>query len=169
MAAIDLTGRRFGRLVVLGRDGAIRGGHAAWRCRCDCGQVRVIVGRYLRDGAVHSCGCYRRERIARVNFRHGMRNTPEYHAWHSMKDRCTNPRHRAWRNYGGRGITVCLEWLASFEAFIAHVGSRPSPDHSLDRIDNNGGYGPGNVRWATLSQQMRNRRPRPRDGKGRWA
>lgn len=168
MAVIDLTGRRFGRLVVLGPDGTNHHGSARWRCRCDCGQCRVVVGRYLREGSVRSCGCYRRERITRMNLRHGMWNTPEYRAWRSMKDRCTNTRHRAWPNYGGRGITVCPEWLASFEAFMAHVGPRPSPGHSLDRIDNDGDYRSGNVRWALLSQQARNRRPRPRDGKGRW-
>jgi hypothetical protein len=87
---------------------------------------------------------------------HGATGTPEYRIWKSIKDRCRNPKNPAWKNYGGRGITVCPEWAASFEAFLAHVGVRPNPVMTLDRIDNERGYEPGNVRWATRAVQRSN-------------
>ncbi|MFN3474075.1 MAG: hypothetical protein ACK4ZW_08525 [Blastomonas sp.] len=96
---------------------------------------------------------------AHGNARHGMRNTPEYEAWRAMVSRCTNPNHKAYRNYGGRGVTVCPEWRSDFRAFISHIGMRPRADYSLDRIDNSKGYEPGNVRWTDAATQNRNRRP----------
>lgn len=88
---------------------------------------------------------------------HGLTKTVEYRAWHSMKQRCLNPKCRRWNKYGGRGIAICQKWLDSFEAFLADMGPRPSPDHSIDRIDNDGDYEPGNCRWATRSQQQQNK------------
>jgi hypothetical protein len=96
---------------------------------------------------------------AHHNTRHGMSGTPEYYAWKSMKERCLDPAHHAYRNYGGRGVTVCASWQESFTAFLADVGMRPPGRYSLDRIDNERGYGPGNVRWADSRTQNRNRRP----------
>lgn len=90
--------------------------------------------------------------------RHGMNKSPEHRAWVHMKQRCTNPKTRHWKHYGGRGISVCKEWIGSFLAFYAHVGSRPTPRHSIDRIDVNKGYEPGNVRWATQQEQINNTR-----------
>lgn len=90
---------------------------------------------------------------------HGMSNTPEHDAWKGAKQRCFNPNRKGFSEYGGRGITMCAEWAASFVAFYEHIGPRPGPDYSLDRIDVNGHYEPGNVRWATAREQMLNRRP----------
>lgn len=89
--------------------------------------------------------------------------TPEYQAWHNAKNRTTNPNVPVWPNYGGRGITMCDEWLNSFEAFFEHIGPKPGPGYSLDRIDNDGNYEPGNVRWATRTDQNRNQRPRQKE------
>lgn len=110
-----------------------------------------------------------RDAVAARNRKHGGRNTPEYVAWNAMVQRCTRESHPAFKNYGKRGITVCAEWRHDFSAFLAHIGQRPSADYSLDRIDNERGYEPGNVRWATYDVQMRNRRPAARDDGGRFA
>jgi len=131
----------------------------AWCCRCSCGRERVVVEETLVRGKSRGCGC-----TNPGNFKHGhARNgtypdSAEYRAWQAMKYRCFNESSPAYRNYGGRGITVCPEWSASFDAFYAHVGSRPGPSYSIDRIDNNRGYEPGNVRWATKREQTRNTR-----------
>ena len=92
------------------------------------------------------------------HIRHGLSNSPEYRIWAGMKSRCYNPKHESFRHYGARGIKVCDRWLHDFLAFLQDVGSRPSPNHSLDRIENDGNYEPGNVRWATPAEQLINRR-----------
>lgn len=113
----------------------------------------------LVRGLSTSCGCYVKE----LNTRHGhdrkqKQRTTEYSIWSSMVQRCRNPKHKAYPSYGGRGIAVCARWAESFEAFLADVGARPSKRYTLDRRDNNRGYEPGNVRWATRKEQQRNRR-----------
>lgn len=156
MHVIDLTGQRFGRLVV---SGLTRSQHRRWRCQCDCGGERIARTSELRSGRVLSCGCLRRESAARVGkatTTHGMRYTPEYRAWSGMKQRCTNPKISNFPQYGGRGIRVCDRWMASFDDFLADLGPRPSPDHSLDRIDNDGHYDPSNCQWRTRVEQQRN-------------
>ena len=153
-----MIGNRFGRLVVVYRDGR-SGNDAAWQCRCDCGKTRRVRADHLSSGATTSCGCYRRANLLSMVTKHARAGTPEYRAWKGMKTRCTNDREKGWKNYGGRGIRVCDRWLNSFEAFLADVGPRPSPQHSIDRFpDNDGNYEPGNVRWATRKQQSENRR-----------
>jgi len=154
----DLTGQCFGRLTVLSYAGSGPCGKAIWLCRCTCGAERRVPTTHLRRGNTKSCGCLRDEKTSLRATRHGRRRTPEYRAWQNMKDRCTNPHNKEYANYGGRGITVCPEWLASFKAFFACLGSSPSRRHTLGRIDNERGYEPGNVRWETWMEQGRNSR-----------
>ncbi len=150
----DIRGRRFNRLTVIGyshRDS--RDGRHYWLCRCDCGGEHLVSRHMLFDGTVKSCGCLRRE----LHFKHGMSETREFRIWKAMIRRCTNPNSDKYHNYGGRGIKVCLEWLDSFVAFYEHVGPCPSPQHSIDRFpDRDGDYCPGNIRWASQKEQMRN-------------
>src|SRR5262249_16960599 len=156
---IDLTRRRFGRWMVLAlhleRD---QYGHVLWSCRCDCGTERIVRGDTLRGGISTSCGCFLPEAAKKHRTTHGMFGTRVYKIWHGMLQRCTNPNNSGYANYGGRGITVCEEWL-SFENFYADVGD-PPPGLSLDRTNNNGNYEPTNWGWATPLMQTRNRRPR---------
>jgi hypothetical protein len=160
-ATIDLTGRVFGRWAVIG-EGARRNGQRMWQCRCACGERRDVSGANLRTGVSKSCGCYMRERAAEANTTrghtaHGYR-TPEFMTWRRMIARCENPRRPDFADYGGRGICICPAWRSSFIAFLADMGTRPSASHSIDRIDVNAGYRPTNCRWATNTQQARNRR-----------
>lgn len=156
---IDLTGQRFGRLTAISRVHRPNG-KAYWLCKCDCGGETVTNGNSLRRGHSTSCGCRRTETIRRVCFKHGSVRNPEYQVWTCLKKRCLNPTNSAYHNYGGRGITVCPEWVEDFGAFLAHVGPRPTPQHTIHRIDNDKGYWPGNVRWATKKEQAANQRPR---------
>lgn len=157
---LKLAGQRFGRLVALEVVGKNRNECRMWSCVCDCGAQVTVAGSDLNRRRSQSCGCLARDRAAETQRTHGRTNTSLYWAWKSMKARCYNPNWAAFHHYGGRGITVCDEWRDSFEAFAQDVGERPSPRHSLDRINVNGNYEPGNVRWATWSQQIANRRPK---------
>lgn len=121
------------------------------QCRCECGTERDVFIGALRTGQSVSCGCHQHRT-------HGMSASPEHRLWRAIIQRCHNPRNTEYRNYGGRGIRVCDEWRNSFERFFADVGPKPSPELTFDRINNDGNYEPGNVRWATRTEQMRNTR-----------
>lgn len=164
MRAPLAEGMRFGRLVLVDR-ASPRKTHGMWHVRCDCGTEKEVRARLLRDGITQSCGCLMREvngarqkqRVRHGHARQGA-HAAEYDCWVAMRQRCSNPRNPMWHNYGGRGIQVCARWINSFENFLADVGHRPGRGYSLDRIDNDRGYEPGNVRWATAKEQGRNTR-----------
>lgn len=144
---IEMIGRHFSRLLVVAEAGRNRK-EVQWRCRCDCGKESVIPGYRLRSGHTRSCGCLGR---------HGMSHTREYGTWGNMIDRCERASHASSAYYSERGIRVCERWRSSFEAFYEDMGVHP-PGLSLDRIDNDGNYEPGNCRWATSYEQNHNRR-----------
>lgn len=139
-----VPGTVFGKLTLVER--AASGPRSRWVVRCECGKVKDMLAQALKQGA-WSCGC-----------RGGNSNHPLYQIWHGIKTRCQNPAHRAFSNYGGRGISICDRWAGDFRSFAADVGERPSLRHSLDRINPNGNYEPGNVRWATPLEQIHNQR-----------
>lgn len=164
---IEMIGRRFGRLLVTGEAesqrapcGKVRRNYTV---RCDCGVEKSTDGSALRKGRTKSCGCLHFEQLPSLGWKHGDApsggKVPEYTTWNCMNQRCGNPKAGNYERYGGRGIRVCERWKSSYADFLADVGRRPSPRHSLDRYpDNDGNYEPGNVRWATGKEQQANRR-----------
>lgn len=155
MKLIDMTGQKFNRLTAIKRIDLKK-----WLFKCDCGNEKVIDSYCVRKGITKSCGCYNAEVASERGTTHGLTHTSEFHTWCAMRKRCdiNKANKEDFDLYAGRGITVCERWLNSFENFIEDMGMKPSPKHSIDRIDNNKGYYKENCRWATNKQQSRNKR-----------
>jgi len=156
-APIDITGQRFERLVALECLGSNNHGKRMWRCLCDCGKEIITSLGSLKSGHIVSCGCYGKERRKRANTTHDMCKTPEFRAWQTAKGRCLNPSDKSFKRYAPLGFHD--DWIDDFIAFFNHIGLRPGPGYSIDRIDNERGYFPGNIKWSTRKEQNNNRRP----------
>jgi hypothetical protein len=146
---IDISGQRFGRLIVLGRSKKKSNSGALWECTCDCGGSTVANSLKLRNGLTSSCGCYRKEILNQE--KHGFSGTRTHRSWKEMRNRCRNEKSTQWKWYGGRGIKICDEWN-NFEAFLADMGERPV-GKTLDRLSSDGNYCKENCRWATPEEQ----------------
>lgn len=151
---LNLVGKRFGIWTVIKRDGTSRGKKSTWLCQCDCGTIRSVLGVGLKSGHSNSCGCKRGKEPSP----NAKKRQLEHPSWSHMMSRCYRTKDLRYKDYGGRGITVCERWINSFENFVADMGKRPSKEYSLDRIDVNGNYEPSNCRWATQLEQRHNRR-----------
>ena len=166
---LNLAGQKFGRLTAI-RIAGSKNRAVVWLCMCDCGNLREVEGRVLRNGRMHSCGCFIREHARNIGKENAERltihgqcrlKTPEYRAYLNARRRCLTKSNPAWPNYGGRGIEFRF---ASFNEFFDALGPKPNPSYSVDRINNDGHYEAGNVRWATRTEQNSNqRKKRPRN------
>jgi hypothetical protein len=157
---LNLEGMRFGRLLVISRDGT-RNGYSTWLCKCDCGNEKVIIGKYLKNGKTQSCGCIHKEQLARRSKTHGMSGKRLYRIWHDMKNRCEYAKDKKFSYYGGRGIKVCNEWSSDFKTFMEwSLENGYKENLTIDRINNDGNYEPSNCRWITMKEQCTNRRKR---------
>lgn len=154
----DITGQKFGRLTAKEYMFTDKGKSSTWLCQCECGNTLSVVLSTLRNGSTQSCGCLRLESLRKKNTTHNKSHTSEYYAWGNMVQRCTNPKSPEYKNYGGRGISVCAEWKNSFQNFLDDMGEKPKKSYSLDRVDNEADYDKENCRWTDFSTQAINRR-----------
>lgn len=155
-----MIGQRFGRLTVMAYADNVLS-QKRWLCKCECGITKIIRQCHLRKGYSRSCGCLQKEMAKKANTTHGQYRSTEYRTWMCMIRRCYSHNAHQWKDYGGRRISVYEPWRKSYIEFFSYlletIGRRPSPKHSLDRIDNDGNYEPGNIRWATKKEQNRNK------------
>lgn len=157
MKKIDLSGKKFGKWTVLDRVP-----NSSWKCRCECGEIRIVTGSNLTTGKSTCCGCNAQE-VAKKNFTtHGKSESSLYRTWATIKARCYRPSHIEYSRYGARGVSMFDGWVEDFSAFenyvLSTIGEKPSKKHSIDRIDNSLGYIPGNIKWSTATEQANNRR-----------
>ena len=153
---IDLTGQRFGRLLVIREASKRMNNRITWECKCNCGNYTFVITNSLRRGNTKSCGCYGLEERVKSRTTHKQGGTPTHNTWTSMLARCRNPKRPSYPRYGGKGIEVCDRWL-KFENFLEDMGERP-PNATLDRKNGDKGYYPGNCRWADLYEQRENQK-----------
>ena len=163
----NLIGQVFGRLTVIDRaDGLVSesGYHTVmWKCKCDCGNIVNVRAKSLKQGVTKSCGCFRRDRMSNIASRHHGFGTRLYTIWNSMRQRCNNPKHHAYSNYGGRGITICKDWddFDKFRKWAIGAGydeNAPRGQYTLDRVEVDRGYSPDNCRWVDMKTQSNNKR-----------